>query len=142
MKNPFSKSNIPFIVPVVLVMALDLIFTLAGQSEYYWQNYGLFNEGGPLGASLLVLHPGYFILFFIFYLLFVSFLIINLKRPLNIIVALSFFLGHAWGSSTWVPSLAHRYITVYIDSWYLTIGYFIIIAAIAGFCLNKYADKG
>jgi len=137
-KNPFSKSNILILVPLILVMVLDLIFTLVGQSNYYWQNYSLFNEGSPLGASLLSLHPGYFIVFFIFYLLFVSFLLVNLKRPLNIIVALSFFLGHVWGSSSWVPSLVCRYTSIYIDSWYLIVGYFIIIAIISGICINKW----
>jgi len=138
MKNPFSKSNILILIPVILVMVLDLIFTLVGQPDHYWKNYGLFNESSPLGASLLSLHPGYFIIFFIFYLLFVLFLIVNLKRPLNIIVALSFFLGHVWGSSTWVTSLVYCYTSINIDSWYLIIGYFIIIAVVSGFCINKW----
>ena len=137
-KNPFSKPSILIFIPVILVMILDLTFTLVGQPDHYWENYSLLNESSPLGASLLSLHPGYFIVFFVFYFLFVLFLIVNLKRPLNIIVALSFFLGHAWGSSSWIPILAYRYTSIYIDSWYLMIGYFIIIAVASGFCINKW----
>lgn len=139
-KNPFSRSYILILIPIILVMLLDLIFTLLGQSKYYWQNFSLFNEASPLGVLLLSLHPGYFILFFVFYLLFVLFLTVNLKRPLNIIVAISFFLGHVWGSSSWVPNLFYQYVSINIDRWYLTIGYFIIIAAISGFCINKWQE--
>ncbi|MFH1456810.1 MAG: hypothetical protein ABIF17_01700 [Patescibacteria group bacterium] len=137
-KNSFSNINILIIIPVILVMILDLTFTLIGQPAHYWQNYSFLNEASPLGILLLSLHPGFFIVFFVFYLLFVFFLIVNLKRPLNIIVALSFFLGHVWGSSTWVPNLIYSYTSINIDSWYLTIGYFIIIAVISGFCINKW----
>lgn len=137
-RNPFSRSNSLILIPVIVVMVLDLIFTMVGQSNYYWQNYSLFNEASPLGALLLSLHPGYFILFFIFYLLFVLFLLVNLKRPLNIIAAVGFFLGHAWGSSSWIPILAYRYDLINVNNWYLTIGYFIIIAIISGLCINKW----
>ena len=137
-KNPFSKVNILFFFPLILVMILDLIFTLAGQSKYYWQNYTLFNEGSPLGPVLLSFHPGYFVLFFVFYLLFVLFLTTNLMKPLNIMAAVAFFLGHAWGSSSWVPTLFYKLTGVETtDGWCLTIGYFIIIAIISGFCINR-----
>ncbi len=137
-KNPFSKQNVLILSPVILVMVLDFAFTLVGQPKYYWGNYLFFNEGSPLGKILLSWHPAYFILFFILYLFFVLFLIINLKRPLNIMVAIGFFLGHVWGSASWVPLLFPRFFQVQIESWYLTIGYFIIISAISGFCISKW----
>jgi len=120
-------------------MILDLIFTLAGQPEYYWQNYNLFNEGSPFGALLLAHHPGYFVLFFAFYLIFVLFLATNLKRPFNIMVAIGFFLAHSWGSASWIPTIFRKLTGVYvIEDWWLIIGYFVIIAIISGICINKW----
>ena len=66
-KNPLSKNNLLILAPVILVMILDLVFTLVGQPAYYWQNYSFFNEGSPLG-QILMQNPVYFILFSIFYL--------------------------------------------------------------------------
>ena len=133
-----SKNNLLILTPVILVMILDLVFTIVGQSAFYWQNYGFFNEGSPLG-QILMLNPAYLILFFIFYILFVIFLVEFLPKPFNIIVAVSFFLGHAWGSSTWVPAIFRKLTGVYtIDDWWLIIGYFVIIAIISSFCINKW----
>ena len=137
-KSPFSRQNILILSPIILVMILDLVFTLLGQPPSYWQNYNLFNEGSPLGIILLSIHPAYLILFFILYLLFVLFLITNLKKPLKIIVALSFFLGHIWGSVSWIPVLLYNFSQIQIDGWYLSIGYFIIISIVSGFCINKW----
>ena len=140
--NPFSRRNLLILFPLILVMLFDLIFTLVGQPEIYWEKYTFVWEGSPLGHSLLSLHPGYFILFFIIYLLFVLFLVTNLKRPLNIMVAIGFFLGHSWGSASWVPE-----IFVFLPSlglysnWYYTIFYFIFLAIISGFCINKWLIK-
>jgi len=41
-KNPLSRLNILILAPVILVIILDLIFTLVGQPAYYWQDYELF----------------------------------------------------------------------------------------------------
>jgi hypothetical protein len=139
MKNLFSKSNFLIIAPLAIVMVLDGVFTMAGQSEAYWQNYALFNEGSPLGQSLM-LNPAYFISFFVAYVVLVSILVVSLKRPLNVIVWLGFFLGHAWGGSTWAPRIFFDLtgIAANIDRWYLVVGYFILIAVIAGLFINKW----
>lgn len=138
MQNPFSKPNILILLPLILVMILDLIFTLAGQPEYYWQNYNLFDEGSLLGPVLLSYHPAYFVLFFALYLPFVLFLVTNLIRPLNIMVAVGLFLGHGWGSSSWIPIIFNKLTEAHVDSWHLVIGYFAVIAIISGFCVNKW----
>lgn len=123
-------------------MILDLTFTLVGQPAYYWQDYELFSEGSPLGPLLLSYHPGYFILFFVFYLPFVLLLATNLKKPFNIIVAISFFLGHTWGSASWLPRIFYKLVGIYVlNNWYLLIGYFVIIAIISGFCINQWLKK-
>jgi hypothetical protein len=133
--NPFSKQNILAVFPVVLVMVLDGIFTLAGQPDSYWQDYSSFNEGSPLG-QILMLNPVHFVAFFIFYLLIVLFLIVNIKRPFNIIVAMGFFLGHSWGSATWVRTIIYNLTGTQADYWYSVVGYFIVVAIISGFFIN------
>ena len=120
-------------------MVLDFIFTLAGQPAYYWQNHIFFDEGSPLGR-ILMQNPAYFVLFFILYLLFVIFLLANLKRPFNIVIAIGFFLGHVWGSSTWLGIIFYKLTGNYFtaDIWYLNIGYFAVIAVISGICVDRW----
>jgi hypothetical protein len=137
MKNPFSKTNIWLTAPLVLAMLLDGIFTLVGQPDIYWQNYSFFNEGSPLG-QILMLNPLYFISFFIVYLILVAVLTTNLKRPFNIMVWLGFFLGHVWGASTWTYTIFTDLTGIYtVSSWYLVVGYIVIISVITSFFINK-----
>lgn len=138
-RNILSKNNFLIIAPLILVMVLDLVFTMAGQPAYYWQDYSFFNEGSPLGQTLM-LNPVYFISFSIFYLFFVIFLISFLPKPFNIMTAIAFFLGHVWASSSWLGTFFYKITGNYFtgDVWYLNIGYFIIIAAISGFCINQW----
>ena len=140
--NPFSKPTVFILIPLILVMVLDLIVTLAGQPVYYWQNYLLFNEGSPLGPYLLSSNPLIFILFFLVYVPLVLLLVANLKRPLNIMVGLGFFLGHAWGASSWVPTVVYKVTGFYfINDWYLIIGFYIILAIISGYCFNLWLES-
>lgn len=135
--NPFSKSNIVIFIPLILVMVLDLIFTIVGQPEDYWQNYSFFNELNPIGQILLSVGPIYWILVSILYIVFVLFLIANLPRPFNIMAAIAFFLGHAWGSASWVVEIIYKFFLVEVNYWSANIIYFIIIAIISGFCISK-----
>jgi len=138
MKNPFSNTNVLIISPVIMVILLDVIFTLVGQPKSYWQNYTLFNEGSPLG-QILMLSPIYFISFMIVYIVLISILIVNLKRPFNIMIGIGFFLGHFWGSSTWLYIIIKKLTGIYImNDWYLVVGYIIVISIISGFCINKW----
>ena len=135
--NPFSKSNVVIFIPLILVMVLDLIFTTIGQPERYWQNYNFFNELNPIGQILLSAGPVYWILISILYIVFVLFLIANLRKPFNIMVATAFFLGHAWGSASWITEIFYKFFHTEINYWYANIIYFIIIAIISGFCISK-----
>jgi hypothetical protein len=138
-KKIFSGKNLSFVFPVLLVMAIDFIFTMVGQPAGYWSNHVFLNEGSPLGIFFLSRNPLFFVLFFILYLLFVFLLIIKLKRPFNIIAGIGFFLGHVWGSSTWIPILVYRYTgQFYLSDWYFTIGYLIFISAISGIFINQW----
>lgn len=141
MKNPFSKTNIWITAPLMLAMLLDGIFTLVGQPDAYWQNHTLFNEGSPLG-QILMLNPLYFVSFFIVYLILIPLLIVNLRRPLNIMVWLGFFLGHVWGASTWVYLIFTDLTGIYtINNWYLVVGYIIIVSVAASIFINKAYEK-
>ena len=137
-ENPFSKLNILIVAPVILVMALDTFFTLFGQSESYWHNYNFFNEGSPLGQTLM-LNPLYFISFMVVYIILTLILITSLKKPFNIILGIGLFLGHSWGSASWIPIIFYKLIGNHdINEWYLTISYFIIISIVSGLCVNKW----
>lgn len=138
-RNPFSRPVIFAVAPVILVMFFDLFFTLFGQPDYYWQNPSYFNEGSPLG-KFLMLNPFHFILFFFFYILLVIALTSFAPRPLNLIFGISFYLGHVWGSSTWLTVIFRKLTGVSLlwNDWYLYIGYFVFIAAISAFSLSKW----
>lgn len=139
--NPFARQNLLILTPLILVMLFDLVFTLVGQPEIYWESYIFVSEGSPLGYSLLSIHPGIFILFYIFYFLFVLFLVANLKRPFNIMVAIGFFLGHSWGSVSWVPRIFSFLPNLgFYSNWYYTIGYFIFLAIISGLFIKKWLE--
>ncbi len=139
--NPFSKSNIVIFIPLILVIGLDLIFTTIGQPEYYWQNHSFFNELNPISQILLSAGPVYWILISVLYTMLVLFLIANLPKPLNIMTAVAFFLGHAWGSASWVSEIIYKFFFVETNYWFVNIIYFIIIAIISGFCLNKKSTE-
>lgn len=139
MKNPFAKNNLLLTAPVIFVMILDFIFTLISQPSYYWLDFRFFNGIGSLGQTLM-LHPFYFVIFFIFYVLFVITLIGILPRPLNIMAAISFYLGHVWGSSAWLGPVYYRIFGsssyTWNQSWYLNVGYFVFIAIVSGIFIS------
>jgi hypothetical protein len=138
LNNPFSKPYLFFVFPLILVMVLDLVFTLIGQSQDYWRNFQFFNEANPLAGFLLSHHPALFVLFFFIYLVFILFLTVNLKKPFNLILYIFFFLIHSWGSSSWLSELFFSYQANYLSDWYLHIGYFVFISLVSGFSLNLW----
>jgi len=119
-------------------MVLDLVFTLIGQSQDYWRNFQFFNEANPLAGFLLSHSPAIFILFFCAYLIFILFLISNLKKPFNLIFYIFFFLIHSWGGSSWLSELFFSYQANYFTDWYLSMGYFVLISLVSGFSLSLW----
>lgn len=138
MENFLSKRNLSILWPLILVMVLDLVFTLAGQPAIYWRNHKLYNEGNPLGAFLLGKHPFLFILAYIFYFLFILFLSANLKRPFNFILIISIFLIHTWATTSWVPILVYRLFSPNMNWFYSSTVYLVFIGAMAGIGANKF----
>lgn len=118
---------ISFIIPAIF----DLIFTLLGQPQVYWRNYGAVAEGSPGGLFLLSIHPLAFIGVFAVYLLLVSLVLKKWKNSYTYILGIALFAGHAWGSSSWIPLLFHS------SSWYCMIGYFIFVSIPLGIALHR-----
>ena len=139
-KKLFSKSNILILTPLILVMVFDFVFTLVGQSAAYWQDFNLVREGNPVARYLLVQHYGYFTLGSFIYGFLILFLVIKLKRPFNIILAAFLFIVHSSASASWVPRIFEKITETYpINAWwYLRLGYFIIVAIISGFCIDRW----
>ncbi len=135
-KNILNKNQWIILIPLILVMILDLTFTIIGQPEYYWNNHSYFDEANPIGKILLSTGPLYFIAVFIIYLIGVLFIIIKIHRPWNIMVYLGFFISHAWAGASWTSEILSRYFLMNINEFYSGIIYFIIIAIISGFCFN------
>jgi len=139
-KELFVKPNIFILIPIILVMVFDFVFTLVGQSSSYWKNYNLVNEGDPFARFLLVSHWSYFFIGSFVYLVFIIFLLAKLKRPFNIIIAVAVFTIHVWASSTWLTTIYSKIIGDYTYSteWCLLIGYFIFLGLITGFFIDKW----
>lgn len=116
-----------FIIPAIF----DLIFTLLGQPQIYWQNYKAVSEGSPGGQFLLSIHPVAFVAAFVVYLILVSMILKKWKNSYTYILGIAFFVGHAWGSSSWISILFHS------SNWYVMIGYFIVIAVPLGTALHR-----
>ncbi len=130
------------IYPIALVMTLDAVFTLAGQPEGYWTNFSRVNEVSPFGFFALTKNPLLFTVTFLAYMFVVVYLFKKLPHPLDLILGLTVFLGHAFGSSTWIPILYTKFNfpTTFFSNWYTTITYFILLS-IASVFLTIYSGK-
>ncbi len=124
---------------------------MVGQPKNYWTDYSFLSEVSPLGHILLLIGPEYFIVAFLCYLLSVYILTLPQYLPKKIsflrsVVIITLFLGHAWGSSTWLGTLVFRLFSIELNDWYsewyLKTGYFIFIAIVTTLCLhNKFELK-
>ena len=128
-----------FVYPVILVMLLDFSFTMIGQPPSYWTNFNNLNEGSPIGVNLLSINPLYFLIFCAIYLSIMILLIRKLPLIPGAILALSLFLGHSYGSSSWVDLLLHKagFDLGNFSQWYSTIGYFVLLSIISVLMVTK-----
>ena len=144
--TPLFKKN-PLFFSFLFPAVLDGVVTLLGQDRSYWEiSYRFANEASP-AYYILAKHPALFALggaiwFIVLYLLF-----LKLKSPWNLMLAVAFVAGHAWGSSTWLWKFM-RESNIYIIgnqnsitlAWTLIIFYFLLIGIIAGFFISKYIE--
>lgn len=130
-----NKLENKYLYPVVLVLFLDFLFTLIGQPSEYWRSFSSVNEGSPLGFITLKVNPLLFVFFGLLYLTVMVILIKKLPLLLGEVLALSLYLGHIWGSSSWLQTLCQKlgYLSIGFSYWYLNIAYFFLIAAISIF---------
>jgi len=126
------------LIPLVILMVCDLIFTLAGQPEGYWKDHTLYSEENPIAKILLKLGPMWFIGFFIIYIPTVLLIAFKFKNPYNFLFIMLLFMGHAWASASWVPgflpvSIKYKDDIIPIPGWYSCMAYFFAISLISSF---------
>lgn len=121
------------IYPIALVMALDALFTLIGQPEGYWTNFSRVNEGSTFGFLALTRSPFLFTITFLAYMFVVVYLFKKLPHPLDLILGLTVFLGHTFGSSTWIPILYAKFNLPQMpfSEWYATVLYFVLLSVVS-----------
>lgn len=116
----------------LLIPALvDMIVTLVGQPRDYWNDFTKFFEGSPGGSALLAMHPLAFVGIFIIYLAIVAIIFRRWNNAITYIAGIALFVGHAWGSSSWIPLFLGAY------NWYAMIAYFIFISIPLGCALHR-----
>lgn len=138
-----KKFPVQLIYPVLTVMLFDFAFTMYGQPDSYWTNYANVNEGSPLGFNLLSQNPIFFILFFVLYLVIVNVLLRILPVLPSLILGISLFLGHAWGSGSWVPYilLKQGIADTQFLRWYSVIVYFIFLSTLTSFFILRFIKQ-
>lgn len=131
-------------MPLILVMALDFWFTLAGQPKSYWQGmHSHCMEINPIAKMLLQTGPSYFVTAYIFYVFAICFLVSSLRKPMDTTIIIIVLLGHSWGSASWMPCLLRTSFGSELNdagTWYLHIGYFGIIALACSICFRNQTN--
>jgi len=126
---------------------MDGIVTLLGQDSQYWNGLRTVNEASPAYYFLLA-SPWLFLLGSIVWFVFWYWLFKRLKEPLNLFLMFLFIAGHSWGSSSWIMKMFKQAGIYTLDNqpsivfaWSLLIGYFLLIAFAATYCLRIYLTK-
>ncbi len=140
-KNPLFYI---FVFPAVV----DMLLTVIGQDEAYWQSFKNVNEASP-AYIILVVSPFLFLGLSVLWLGFWFWFVKNFNNFLGLFVSLLFLVAHSWGSSTWIRkwiyqnfdssvSLTRLDITI---GWLGIIAYFALCAAISTYALLVYAKN-
>lgn len=128
-----------FMATVLLVMILDEVATLLGQSSEYWTDHSQFNEAFPF--SWIVKGPWWFTLQGAAYAVGVMLLLYFLPKKFSLYLGLLAFIGHAWGSSSWIWRLLTKF-NFFPDHWYwASLIYFALIAIPLSLSLNRFYKR-
>lgn len=127
------KLHNSFLIPVIIVMSLDVLFTVIGQPANYWSSsYRVINEGSSIGYYLLGYSPWIFLGSMAVYI--ASMVVLMKKLPLfwSVILAMALFIGHIGGSASWAP---YVYLKLGMTKfqffdWYVRLGYEILIVIV------------
>ena len=145
MKNLFSQN--PLFFTFFFPALVDGAVTLLGQDYQYWSGLKTVNEASPAYYFLLA-SPWLFLLGSFAWFVFWYWLLKRLKEPLNLFLMFLFVAGHSWGSGSWIIKM-FKQAGIYtfdnqpsiIFAWSLLIGYFLLIAFAATYCLKIYLTE-
>jgi len=123
---------------------MDGTATFLGQGSEYWNTVRVINEASPAYYFLLA-SPWLFLLGSVAWFIFWYWLFKKLREPFNLFLMFLFIAGHSWGSGGWIMKM-FKQAGIYtlgnqpsiIFAWSLLIGYFLLIAGIATYCLRIY----
>ncbi|MBP9759420.1 hypothetical protein KBD45_07030 [Candidatus Dojkabacteria bacterium] len=95
------KKN-PLFYSFVILILVDVIGTVFGQPKEYWTSgYKVFHEALPI-FPLLQIHPLLFILVCLsIWLPFTYWLVLRIKKPINLWAAMALIIGHGYNSVFW-----------------------------------------
>jgi len=96
-------SKLWLLVPPLVLAGTDIVITLLGQRDIYWQGaFSLGDEASPPFAWLIQQHPIWFIAGTHACLAVFCAIILLLPRRGAMLASAAVTLGHAWGASTWL----------------------------------------
>jgi hypothetical protein len=125
-----------FLFSILVPLIIDHIVTVVGQPSLYWSDFSYASEGSP-ARFLLVWHPALFLLWGAAYALLVWLLGRKLPQKWVLPLGLLVYTGHAWGSASWIPQILELAGADVSLQWYVSIGYFAILAFILGWGIAR-----
>ncbi len=87
---------------LVILIAVDVALTLAGQPSGFWGGSGTIKEANPLFAWFLAKGLVPFLVFMAAYSGALFWVVVVLPRRAGLVVLLSFVFGHYFGASSWL----------------------------------------
>ena len=135
----------PLFFSFFLPLAADTTLTLVGQDASYWNDFSTANEAAPI-RFLLTTHPAVFVGASLLWYVFLYWLVQKVRKPVNLMVALSLMVGHSVGSESWIVKilLSQTAITqmgrntALTMIWSTTVGYFLLVGILGGLALSAY----
>jgi hypothetical protein len=90
-------------LPVAILFALDVTFTLIGQPPSYWAgDLRTANEANPIAHELLIVDPLLFVGFALAWTALLGTIIVRWAHPLGMALAMLVAVAHAIGGSSWL----------------------------------------
>ncbi|OJJ22424.1 hypothetical protein BKI52_07015 [marine bacterium AO1-C] len=123
------KNSIWLAAPAVFLAVIDILFTLKGQSKFYWSgHFVMANEQAPHAYYLMRQHPFLFLAVLPLYFGIITLLGIYLPERVARVCMLTFVIGHTWGASSWLQ--------LYFNYWMFLL-FFLTISWVTLFCFEK-----
>jgi hypothetical protein len=111
----------------------DVTLTLTGQPSSYWTgNYSTALEANPIAYPLLTLSPWLFATLAVFWMAFLSCVILFWQHPISGWLAVGLTVAHAVGGSSWMMQCG----------WWGIVAasvYLLVAAQVSGWCWRRYS---